>query len=304
MIAEGERVKALVNGAQTQVVLCAPFIKERVFATLLSVIPATVSVRVVTRWRAAEVAAGISDLSVFDVANERARTEVFLLDALHAKLFVADERCLVGSANLTAAALGWRPDSNLEILVSAERSDPDVSLLLERLAHATPATFQIRAEVEKEAEALKNLSFEDAQDVDPEMIDDITLPWLPRCAAPEKLFQFYQAPQDRSAIEDTKEDALSDLRDLAPVSGLSEDAFGQYISATLRQIPSIQKILDAIPGGMRDDHGEGIVKELRQNIDPSDAKKQWSIVRDWIHVFFGDQFEVAPESFVVRLKSR
>ena len=304
MIAEGERVKALVKGAQTRVVLCAPFIKERVFTTLLSVIPATVSVRVVTRWRAEEVAAGMSDLSVFDVANERPKTEVCLLDVLHAKLFVADDRCLVGSANITAAALGWRPHSNLEILVSTKRSDPDVALLLERLAYATPATFQIRAKVEKEAEALTNQILEDAQDVDPDMLDGITLPWLPRCAAPEKLFQFYQDPQDRAATEDTKEDALSDLRDLAPVSGLSEDAFGRYIGATLRQIPSIQKILDAIPGGMRDDQGERIVQELRQNIDPSDAKKQWSIVRDWIHVFFGDQFEVAPESFVVRLKSR
>ena len=141
MIVEGERIKALIESAKSEVLLCAPFIKERVFTTLLNVIPASVSVRVVTRWKAAEVATGLSDLAVFDVANERPRTEVCLLNALHAKLYMADDKCLVGSANLTAAALGWRPRSNLEVLVSAKRSDPDVSVLLQKLALATPATW-------------------------------------------------------------------------------------------------------------------------------------------------------------------
>ena len=34
------------------------------------------------------------------------------------------------------------------------------------------------------------------------------------------------------------------------------------------------------------------------------ATHQWRIIRDWIAVFFEDQFEVAPESFVTRLRPR
>lgn len=304
MIAEGERVKALVESAKSEVVLCAPFIKERVFSTLQSAVPAGASLRVVTRWRAAEVAAGLSDLEVFDVANQRPKTQICLLNPLHAKLFIADDKCLVGSANLTAAALGWRPDSNLEILVPAKRSDPDIALLLERLKHATPATFQIRANVEKAAAALKIPILDESHDILPEMLDSIVSPWLPRCAAPERLFLLYDDSNSKIAIEDTKDDALSDLRDLAPIAGLDEVNFDRYIRDTLRQIPSMSRILEKIPAGMTDTQGEEMVKALRHDLSPSDVKKQWSIVRDWIDTFFKDQFEVATQSYVVRLKSR
>ena len=304
MVVEGERIKALVERAKTEVVLCAPFIKEKVFATLLNVIPTGVSVRVVTRWKPAEVAAGLSDLEVFDVANERPKTQLYLLNALHAKLYVADGECLVGSANLTATALGWCPDSNLEVLIPAKRSDPDITLLLERLAHAIPATFQIRAEVEKAAAGLEKPIFDESQDILPEMFESIISPWLPRCAAPEKLFQIYGDSEMKLAIENTKDDALADLQDLAPVSGLDEEAFRHYIRNALWQIPSIQNILEKIPAGMTDAQGKEIVQGLRQDLPLADVTKQWSIIRDWIDVFFKDQFEVAAQSYVVRLKSR
>ena len=122
---------------------------------------------VVTRWRPAEIAAGLSDLEVFDIANERPRTEVRLSHSLHAKLYVADDRCLVGSANLTAAALGWRQDSNLEILIPAERNHPDIGFLLARLKAATLATFQIRTEVERLAAALESPALDEAKDMSP-----------------------------------------------------------------------------------------------------------------------------------------
>ena len=246
----------------------------------------------------------ISDLTVFDIANERPKTKLSLLTPLHAKLYVADDDCLVGSANLTATALGWRPNSNLEILVPGKRSDADIALLLTRLAYATPATFQIRANVEKAAAALEKPILDESQDVLPEMLESISSPWLPRCAAPNKLFPVYEDPNMKLVTEDTKDDALSDLQDLAPVRGLDKEDFRHYIRDALRQIPSIQRILDNIPAGMTDAQGEGLVQDLRQDLPPSDVKKQWSIVRDWIDVFFQDQFEVAAQNYIVRLKSR
>ena len=65
MIIEGERVKALVAGARSRVVLCSPFIKAKVFAIILDAVPTGVPVRIVTRWRPDEIAAGLSDLEVF-----------------------------------------------------------------------------------------------------------------------------------------------------------------------------------------------------------------------------------------------
>ena len=44
------------------------------------------------------------------------------------------------------------------------------------------------------------------------------------------------------------------------------------------------------------------MKESRPELESQDAERQWRIVRDWITVFFADKFEVAPESFITRLK--
>ena len=163
---------------------------------------------------------------------------------------------------------------------------------------------QIRSAIEKEATALEKPTLDESGDILPSMLDSVVSPWLPRCAVPDRLFQFYQDSNVMFGIEDTQTDALSDLQDLAPILGMKEEAFRQHIRDSLRQIPSIQRFLEKIPSGMSDAQGREIVNELRENLSQSEVKKQWSIVRDWIGYFFGDQFEVAAQSYVVRLKSR
>ena len=304
MIFEGERVKALVTGASSRVILCSPFIKAKVFAIILGAVPPGVPVQVVTRWRPDEIAAGLSDLEVFDIAKERANTQLCLLHSLHAKLYLADNDCLVGSANLTAAALGWRPNANVEILVPAKRSDADVSVLLDRLTHSIPATFQLREEMAKLAAALDKPQFDESQDISSEFSERATMPWLPRCAVPEKLYEIYQDPDTPIAVESTRRDALMDLQDLAPPRRLNSKDFAAYVAESLSQIPSFQEILTKIPSGMTDSKGIEAIATLRQELSRTDASKQWSIVREWISLFFKDKFEVAPQTFVVRLKSR
>ena len=86
------------------------------------------------------------------------------------------------------------------------------------------------------------------------------------------------------------------------MSDLSEKDFVVYIQSALSQMPSIQMILAKIPAGMTDAQGEQVVSLIRNDLAPSDVQKQWSIIRDWISVFFNDKYEVAPRNFVVRLK--
>lgn len=303
MIIDGERIRELVTGAKREVILCAPFIKAKVIGIILAAVPQAVPVRIVTRWRPAEVAAGLSDLEVFDIAKERPHTEVSLLHSLHAKLYLADNDCLVGSANLTAMALGWCENPNLEILLASQRSDPDVARLLERLETATPATFQIRSEIEKKAADIHAPVLDEAQEVLPDSVERLSVPWLPRCAAPERLFTVYQNRQTTVVVEGTRADAIADLDDLLPPQGLGREAFTAHISRSLYQFPSFRRILDNIPARLTDAQGAAIIAKLRPNQPQADLQKQWHIVREWIGEFFKDRFEVAPESYVVRLKS-
>ena len=275
--------------------------QARVVETLLSVVADDVMVRLVTRWRAVEVAAGVSDLGIFEVANRRARTELLLLNDLHAKLFVADGHCLVGSANLTGAALGWSEFSNVELLVSVPVQNENVAVLLQQLEAAEPATLAKRSEIEREASALDVGAWAEGS---PVTAEDRSRGWLPRCAAPDKLFDIYGNPETPRVAPETRQDGLADLNDLRIPPGLSQKAFMEAGAAALRRVPSIGRILEEVPGVIRDHRGVELVKAADPASSRDDAALQWRIVREWIGVFFADEFEVAPDSFVTRLKPR
>ncbi len=303
MITDGERIKSLLAGARHRVILCAPFVKARVLQIILPIVPESIPVQVVTRWRTAEIAAGVSDLDTLLVVDERPNTKLALLDDLHAKLYLADNQCLVGSANLTASALGWSERSNIELLVPALPNDPEVARFLERLGSAMPATAAKRLEIEAAVATLQSNVFDEAQ----EMIDDGEsrgLAWLPRCAAPDKLYEMYRNPETAVVVDSTKSDGFSDLRDLQIQRGLSPIDFEAAVQSTLLLMPAFGRIIEEVPQGLTDARGVMRVKENRPDLERQDIERQWRIVRDWISVFFADRFEVAPESFVTRLKPR
>lgn len=304
MIVDGERLKELGNGARHRVLLCAPFIKVRVLRTILSGIKDDVSVQIVTRWRASEVASGVSDLEVFELANERANTKLALLDDLHAKLYLADDKGLAGSANLTATALGWADRRNVELLLPVSRSDEDVARLLLRLESAEPATYTVRSEIEAQAAELNVGRLDEGQDVSDDMDAAREQAWLPSCAAPWKLWAIYEDVETTAVVGGTKEDGLADLRDLHIPSGLSSSEFKETVRDTLLLMPGVRRIIDHISQGLKDSAAIAIVTEVRPDLSQNSAALQWRIVRDWIAEFFGDEFEVAPESFVTRLRSR
>jgi len=304
MIADGERLKAVVKGAERNALLCSPFIKVGALRAVLSVVSEVVSVRIVTRWRAAEVASGVSDLEVFELANERPNTELTLLDDLHAKLYLADDEGLAGSANLTAAALGWAEKSNVELLLPVDRSNPDVARLLQRLERAEPATYAMRSAIEAEAAALNAVPLDEGQDVSAGMEEVGKQAWLPRCATPARLRAIHEDLQTTAVVEGTRDDGIADLRDLDIPNGLSREEFGDAVRDTLVLMPAFRCIIDCIPQGLTDSAGIALVSALRPDLTGSDAVLQWRIVRDWISEFFGNEFEVAPDSFVTRLKPR
>lgn len=303
MITDGERLKALMQSARSHVLLCAPFIKAPVLKSMFYAIREDVSVRIVTRWRAAEVAVGVSDLDVFELTNERSKTELALLDDLHAKLYLADGTGLAGSANLTAAALGWSETSNIELLFSVNFSDPEVARLMHRLRHATPATFAMRSAIEAEAAMLESARLDEGEDIPEAFEGTCKHAWLPSCAAPDKLWAIYKDPSTTAVVQDTRQDGLADLRDLHIPADLSHTEFVATICETLNLMPAFQQIIEHIPQGLRDPAGVALISEVRPDLDGATAALQWRIVRDWIFSFFED-YEVAPESFVVRLRPK
>ena len=166
--------------------IIAPFIKTDALRSLLDVIPSSASIRCVTRWLPAEVAAGVSDLEVLDVLEVRGAHELLLVDRLHAKLYIADSHCLAGSANVTRSGLGETDDAgNIEILVDTELGDPSVVALLRSIeSHAIPATRAMADAVRRLAEVLPEA---------PSL--GVNTAWHPVSRHPEQAYRAYRDPR-------------------------------------------------------------------------------------------------------------
>ena len=211
----------------------APFIKTNAFRSLLEAIPANIPLRCVTRWRPTEVAAGVSDPEILDVLRQRGTYELLLLDRLHAKLYVADDRCLAGSANVTLSALGETTGAgNIEVLIETSVDDPGVSETLATIdVEATPASDLMAEAVRRLADALPSSN----------TLADAKV-WHPYSRRPERAFRIYS---DRVSGYVTVADRLL-LADVARSDippGLGEQEFRQAIRELLAAIPITDAIL-------------------------------------------------------------
>ena len=255
-------------------------------------------VRVVTRWLPAEIAVGVSDLEVFDVVAARDGARLDLLDRLHAKIYVADGVALAGSANLTGAALGWSDKPNLELLTTLEATGEAIGQFIDQLTEARPASIEERDRVCHLATELgipKLNLVSDSATTAPAVL------WLPRLAAPVRLFQAYM-PQTRDRLaESVLEAALEDLDALGIPPGLPEPAFRLAVADAFRRMPAVQRLLAAAADDLRDADGAQIIRQMPGARD-LDAEQQWLTVREWMTSFLGDRYEIVPTSFIVRLK--
>jgi hypothetical protein len=278
----------LVSGRR-QVLLVAPFIKQKVIQRLFDGIRPEVSVVIYTRWRAEEVAAGVSDLGVFDEVNRRAGTTLLLCPELHAKYYRSDERVLIGSANLTAAALGWAPMSNLEILVESEgRNGQFEEFECRLLSRSIPATAEIRALVQQAADSLAEVSAPDPSLLASYAASETT--WIPHTRHPDVLFRAYSG-RTKELTSSGQEQTLIDLATLGIPAGLSEVEFRLLVGSLLIQNPlvvDLDSLLDRPRrfGEIRDFLGRRLAQDGLDR-DPSEA---WQTLTRWLLLFLPQRY--------------
>lgn len=228
----GDRIREQFERARQRILIVAPFIKTDALRSLLAAVGDDVAVRCVTRWLPQDIAAGVSDLGIFDLLEGRQGSELVLVDRLHAKLYVADDRCLVGSANVTFAGLGESQEANLEVLVESEVTDPGVGSVLEEIDSA--GRLATRLMVDATQRLADNL---------PDMIpsDDVGT-WFPISRRPEMAYKLYEDPRNGERTAATQ--LL--LRDLATANlpaGLPPDIFDREVRSRLSAIPIASGIL-------------------------------------------------------------
>lgn len=281
MIVLGGALLKLAADARQDFVMCAPFAKEAVVSKVVAAVPGGVRILLFTRWRPDEVAAGVSDTEVLQVIRSRGGV-VYLHDRLHAKFYRNERRALIGSANLTATALGWMHQPNLELLVT---SDDNQIGSLERtlIASSVVATDQIAQEIEEIAGQLPTLTTIEA--VDEEANDAI---WIPALRMPSDLFKAYKDGAGSLASRSASA-ATVDLRALELPTGLTRVQFDLLVANRLLRQPIFTHIDEFLDESKRFGEMRDLVSRVA-GLDRDQADESWQTIVRWMLEFLPKRY--------------
>ena len=277
---QGDRIRALFKNAEDKVTVIAPFIKVDAFRSLLDVIPSDVHLCCVTRWLPREVALGLSDPEILDILEQRGNFSLSLVDRLHAKLYIASDSCLAGSANVTLAGLGEGGDhKNIEVLVETTIADPGIAAALEKISQAERPATQIMARTARRLADSISTSMTSAVDLE--------VPWFPGSRRPEHAYQFYTQPPS-GYVRAADRVLLADLASSNLQPGLEEDEFQIAIRSLLAAIPIAEVLLDATEDITltRVDAHSYLETIAGEDFSTNDL---WLAFVNWMAYFFSDQ---------------
>ena len=289
----GNELEELCASARHSLVLVSPFIKERVLSRLLARIQVQeVRVTCVTRWLPQEIAAGVSDLDIWKHFRESDRRSLLLRQDLHAKYYRADERCLVGSANLTGAALGYSAAPNLEILVPCVMGGPGLQLFEEELLLGA---IQVDDEVADGTRLLVDLlppvwsieAEDPAVEVAAPEPRGLLHDWTPGLRQPEDLYIAYLQDND-SLSEAARAAGARDLAVLRIAPGLDEKTFKVAVGQALLRTPQVRRIDLFISQPRR----FGEVRDLLKGdvLVGESPNRRWQTLFRWLMYFLPERY--------------
>lgn len=294
----GDEIVRVLSTANTEVIIVAPFIGESAFSRLVDVLPSDIDSRVVTRWRPEDVLAGVSDLRILDIAKARG-IPLFLRNDLHAKLYVADNKCLVGSANVTETALGWRTPSNLELLVPVDREDLIIREFIDDLfRNPVLASDLHRDRLQRLFDDVRQQgNFEISSVVDASPPSLLPASWTPTIKTPEDLYALYSGDEQRvlrSAIDVTR----TELQRFRVPCGLNEANFRLWIGAMLSQVPIVEKTTNYIEQSAY--ISESTFHDLLSNVgvdaEEYPVRDRMMVLQRWLEYFLAGDYELVADS--------
>ena len=225
----------------------------------------------------------MSDPEIVDVLEEHGYFSLCLVDRLHAKIYMAGDRCLCGSSNVTFAGLGGGTgQANIEVLVETEADDPGVVATLEEVADAErPATRAMAEDVRRLADSIV---------ITEDEVVDLEGPWFPRSRKPEQAFRFYSRPPagfvgaaDRILLEDLGN------ANLAP--GLGDGEFRTEMRERLAGIAIAQRVLGAQEDvTLRYSDARFFLEGIA--VEEYSSKDLWLAFVGWMACFFSDEIIV------------
>lgn len=287
-----DRLEAHCSTAAEELLLVAPFVKQPVLHRLLDATSPSTPVRIVTRWLPQEIAAGVSDIEVWDEVVARPATSLHLRHGLHAKLYRADGRCLVGSANLTGAAVGTSSAPNLELLVAVDADEPGLHEFERELFDGAVVVDADIVDVTRAAvkELPAFVVLDEPSETTPSSAEGAggrLDRWLPRSRQPDDLFIAYTGRIEALSRVSTST-AKADLAVLRLPAGLDERAFRALVGAMLLRMPMVRALDAFVVEPRRFGEVRDFLAARRGDAGSSDA---WQVLFRWLMHFASDRYE-------------
>lgn len=286
----GEKVLHLLGQANHNVLIAAPFIKCSSLAGLLDGIPNEIQVDIITQWRLRDIVFGVSDLAVFELAQEK-NARLYLRDKLHAKLFVADNMCLVGSANVTHAALGWVNSANLELLIPVSRSDNHIQQfeqeLKSNLVKVTPELKETFSTLVEKILKLPDMNL--VGEIDIATDHSLPMDWYTLIRNPEELFLVYSDSGEFDTSYGIGQEMFNELKNFSIPLGLDKEGFNAWIASAIVQTPLVIRVLRLLEEQQEISEEEFLELLLRVNIhhDQVDSSEVMEALKRWLKYFLG-----------------
>ena len=301
----GNAILELMRNATSRVVIVAPYIKSTTIRRLLKTIPDSVSeCACITRWLPEDICSGVCDLEIFDDITQIAGGRLLVHPHLHAKYYSNGHDTLVGSANLTSRGLGWHTPSNVELLVALPSEFPGLtdweSVLLDS---AVEATEQLRNQIRLQVAQLEQTRpiYRPPEIEDESGKEEEPVLWVPRCPAPERVWEVYRGYGADTMVRSAYEAAQDDLAALSPPGGLTEDLFIAYVAGILRQMPLLFEIDRLASTGLTDTKAQELLFDRLSggNEGMNDYDQIWCIVKLWLVHFFPESYRLETSQEVL-----
>lgn len=294
----GDQLISVLRDAQRSVRIAAPFIKAHALERVLLAVPDEIDVTCIARMRPEDVASGVCDLEVFDCLHERRGAAFLIHPHLHAKFFAADTDCLVGSANLSQTALGWRTPSNVELLIKLRTTEHGLEAWWTKLLEESiEATTELRDAIKNEAARLAESGEPIPRpDIEQDSIENPPV-WVPECPRWTGLWEVYSGDEEQlpgSALVSAK----SDLAALGLPPGLNEPGFLKAIRTSFRHTQIFHQLDQPSQQGLSDLAGHQLlINEC--GIERRDAGRRWQLLKNWLSGLYPNEFRVESDQEVL-----
>lgn len=255
------------------VVIAAPYIKYGALTRILGGLRAGATLTVITRWTPHDLATGVSDAECRSITAAR-EGSFRLHSTIHAKYYRVGDAVLVGSANVTSAAMGWSRWSNTEILCGPA-ADFDSRGFERRLVR------QSRELSDHEFEYWQRIG----QNVCEGQVRGVAMgsrdisDWRPATRELRNLELAYRGRMDDIASYDEQRAATQDLAVLALVPNLGTAEFGAWVSTSLLSAPFTQAVIDMSGVAPAESH---VLLAARYGLSVTQARRDFETVQNWL----------------------